>query len=208
MAVKTFISYHHGNDQWAKDELLQLNRANSIFDDYSVNSGDIDDTNLTDEQIRLRVRDDYLREATVTVVLVGTETRYRKHVDWELFSSMRDGALNKKSGVVLVPLPSTGITNSTAAHGADEKKTLYPEITNWTTWNRTEHEERYPYFSTRMIDNLVVGTARMSVVPWSKFTASAAHVRYVIELAHNDRANAVYDFGTLMRRRNGPGPRR
>ena len=105
MIIKTFISYHHANDQWAKNHLSDLNIYNSIFDDYSVNSGDIDDVYLSDEQIRIRVRDEFLRDATVTIVLIGAETRYRKHVDWELYSSMRDSELNKKSGIIVVPLP-------------------------------------------------------------------------------------------------------
>lgn len=208
MPIKTFISYHHANDQWAKDVLINANGNNLIFDDYSVNSGDIDDANLSDEDIRVRVRDDYLRDATVTIVLVGTETRYRKHVDWELYSSMRDTALNPKSGVILVPLPSTGITLCSVAHGEPEKKAFYPSVTSWTTLNRAGYEDRYPHFSTRMIDNLASGNAKMSVVPWAKLTESAAHLQMAIELAHNDRNTATYDFSTLMRRRNGTGPRR
>lgn len=208
MPIKTFISYHHANDQWAKEHLIEMNFLGHLFDDYSVNSGEIDDTYLNDEEIRVIVRDKYLREATVTIVLVGTETRYRKHVDWEFYSSMRDSALNPKSGIILVPLPSTGITSFTAAHGLEEKSALYPGVSDWTTLNRGEYEERYPHFSTRMIDNLVVGTANMSVVPWANFTGSSDSVRLSIELAHNDRANATYDFRTLMRRKNGTAARR
>lgn len=208
MPIKTFISYHHANDQWAKEQLVAINTWHGVFDDYSVNSGEIDDEYLTDEQIRVIVRDNYLRDATVTLVLVGTETRYRKHVDWELFSSMRNTELNPKSGVILVPLPGTGITYCTAAHGMEEKQALHPEISSWTHWSRQEHEERYPYFSTRMIDNLATGTARMSVIPWDKLVSSVDNLKMSIELAHRDRELAIYDFTTSMRRRNGTGPRR
>jgi len=208
MPVKTFISYHHANDQWAKDWLTKANELHGIFSDYSVNSGEIDDEDLTDESIRIRVRDSYLRDATVTIVLVGTETRYRKHVDWELYSSMRDTALNEKSGIILVPLPSTGITSFTAGHGTDEKSAFYPENTSWTSLGRADYQNRYPGFSTRMIDNLSAGTARMSVMPWATITQSVGHLKLAIELAHRDRALATYDFSTPMRRRNGPGPRR
>lgn len=208
MPVKTFISYHHGNDQWAKDHLIGMNAWNAAFEDGSVNSGDIDDTYMNDEEIRVRVRDEYLRDTTVTMVLVGLETRYRKHVDWELYSSMRDSALNPKSGIVLVPLPITGITDMTAAHGAEEIKALYPDVANWGSLNRGEYEARYPSFSTRMIDNLVSGTAKMSVVPWQRLTSSIANLKLAIELAHRDRGQATYDFSTSMRRKNGTGARR
>ncbi|XLF25610.1 TIR domain-containing protein [Klebsiella pneumoniae] len=35
------------------------------------------------------------------MLLVGAETKNRKHVDWELYSSMRDSPRNGKSGVLL-----------------------------------------------------------------------------------------------------------
>lgn len=208
MPRKLFISYHHANDQWAKEELLSLNQLYGVFHDMSVNSGDIDDTYLDDQQIRQRVRDYYLRDSTVTMVLVGTDTRYRKHVDWELYSSMRNTELNAKSGVVLVTLPSTGITHFFAGHGAEEKQALYPEISSWTTWNRGENEKYFPSFSTRMIDNLICPTANISVVPWQKLENNPDNLRLVIELAHSSRADNEYDFSMPMRRRNGPGPRR
>lgn len=87
---RVFISYHHDNDQNYKNALVKWAEENDIFIDYSVETGDIDD-NLTDQQIREIIRDDYLRESTVTILLVGTETKNRKHVDWELYSSMFDG---------------------------------------------------------------------------------------------------------------------
>ena len=103
---KVFISYHHKNDQWYKDELIRMGKEYAVFIDKSVGGGNIPE-DLTDEQIRRTVRDEYLRDSTVTVVLVGTETKRRKHVDWEIYSSMHDGIKNKKSGILVINLPST-----------------------------------------------------------------------------------------------------
>ena len=74
---KTFISYHHNNDQWYKEELVKFGEENSIFVDRSVDTGDISD-DLSDETIRQLIRDEYLRDSTITIVLVGTETKHRK----------------------------------------------------------------------------------------------------------------------------------
>ena len=41
---KVFISYHHANDQWAKDALIEANNRYGLFIDYSVDTGDIDDS--------------------------------------------------------------------------------------------------------------------------------------------------------------------
>ena len=88
---KVFISYHHKNDQWAQEELSRWGTQNVAFIDSSVQLGDIDD-NLSSEAIRRIIRDSHLRDSTVTILLVGTETRFRKHVDWELKSSMINGS--------------------------------------------------------------------------------------------------------------------
>ena len=92
---KVFISYHHSNDLKYKEALIKFNEQHDIFIDRSVDTGDIDN-NLDDNAVRQKIRDEYLRDSSVTIVLVGTETRRRKHVDWEIYSSMYDGAVNKK----------------------------------------------------------------------------------------------------------------
>ena len=121
---KVFICYHHENDQGYKEALLRLNYAYDIFIDGSVDVGDIDER-MDDAAIREKIRDDYLRDSTVTIVLVGTETKKRKHVDWEIYSSMYDGKVNKRSGVLVISLPSTYCTWFTAAHGDDEKRRIF-----------------------------------------------------------------------------------
>ncbi len=107
---KVFISYHHANDQYYKEKLLRLNDnykafyGNPIFIDKSVDTGEISE-DLSDETIREKIRDEYLQDSTVTILLVGTETKNRKHIDWELYSSMYNGKVNKQSGILVVNLP-------------------------------------------------------------------------------------------------------
>ena len=109
----------------------------------SVDTGDISD-NLSDQAIREKICDEYLRDSTVTIVLVGLETKRRKHVDWETYSSMIDGKINKKSGVLVVNLPSTHCTYFGVSH-IYEQETVCPECTSWTSIdNRAEYELRYP----------------------------------------------------------------
>lgn len=197
-----FISYHHANDQFYKEEILRVNKLQPIFIDGSVDTGDISD-DLDDESIREIIRDDYLRSSTVTIVLVGTETMNRKHVDWEIYSSMFDGKKNKKSGILVITLPETGCTNYTAAHGEDEKKKLYPETTSWTTLNsRVEYEGRYPYLPARIIDNLLTHKAKISVTNWSVIANDWSSLEFLINATHDDRTKAEYDLSRPMRRRD------
>ena len=101
---KVFISYHHANDQCYKQKLLRFNEKYGIFIDKSVDTGDIDEL-LPDQIIREEIRDDYLQDSTVTILLLGKETKHRKHIDWEIYSSMYDGKVNKRSGILVINLP-------------------------------------------------------------------------------------------------------
>jgi hypothetical protein len=199
---KVFISYHHGNDQFYKAELLGVNRLSPIFIDGSVDTGDISDY-LDDQAIREKIRDEYLMDTTVTILLIGTETKNRKHIDWEIYSSMFDGKRNKKSGIVVITLPSTGCTQFTAAHGDDEKKKLYPSTTSWTTIDsRSEYEERYPYLPDRIIDNLLTHKAKISVTNWSVIAGDWSALEFLIDVTHDGKVAAEYDLSRAMRRKD------
>ena len=196
---KVFVSYHHEHDQSYKEGLVALGERNNIFIDQSVDTGDISD-DLSDEYIRELIRDGYLRDSTVTIILVGTETKGRKHVDWEIYSSMYDGPINKKSGILVVELPEVSSGYMTAPHGEKEKE-LYTDVTSWTSVSsRSEYERRYPYMPARIIDNLLKDTALVSVVPWNRLNKDA--LDHLIEAAYRDRAKCEYDLRRPMRRAN------
>jgi len=76
-----------------------------IYVSKSVDIGEIN-PNLKTETIKRKIRDEYLRDSTVTVVLVGKETWKRKHVDWEISSSIRHTQYNPRSGLLGIILPS------------------------------------------------------------------------------------------------------
>ena len=195
---KVFISHHHGNDQWYKEKLVEFGEKYSIFVDRSVDTGDIPDE-WTDQQIRREIRDRYLRDSTVTVVLVGTETRRRKHVDWEIHSSMYDGSVNRRSGMVVIDLPGISDDQFTAPHGDEEKRLLYPDVASWTHVDgRAEYERRYPYMPDRIIDNLVKPNVRISVVPWGRINGRT--LEFLIEAAFRYRKDCPYDLSRPMRR--------
>lgn len=199
---KVFFSYHHDNDQSYKEALLKSNERYDIFIDASVDTGDIDD-NLDDETIRQKIRDEYLKDSTVTIVLVGLQTKYRKHVDWEIYSSLYNGKVNKQSGILVINLPSTGCTNFTAAHGEDEKKKIYPTTKSWTSiTSRSEYEKRYPYMPARIIDNLLNKDARISVTNWNNIEEDISKLQFLIDVTFDDRFNCKYDLSRKMRRKN------
>ena len=99
---KVFISCHDDDSQY-KNTFVEMMEGNIV--DKSVHDGDIDDQNVATETIRQRIRDDFIADATVTVVLVGSCTWQRKYIDWEIGSSLRDTEKNPRCGLLGILLP-------------------------------------------------------------------------------------------------------
>lgn len=103
---KVFVSYHHALDEsYKKIFELRFGNAFGAIVPGSVQVGDIN-PNLPTDTIRQKIRDEYLRDTSVTVVLIGAETWQRKHVDWEIGSSIRHTQFNPRSGLLGIILPS------------------------------------------------------------------------------------------------------
>jgi hypothetical protein len=109
---KVFISYHDGRTQPTGGDWQYREYFERLFAHYAevvisraVQPGDIKD-GLATETIRQKIRDEYLRDSSVTIVLVGQRTWQRKHVDWEIGSSIRHTDYNPRSGLLGILLPS------------------------------------------------------------------------------------------------------
>ena len=136
---KVFTSYYHHDDQWYKNKFIEL--FGHLFIDKSVGDGEIS-TDVSTEYIKRLIQDDdYLADASVTVVLCGPNTKKRKHVDWEI-----SGALSKKldgySGLIGILLPEFPLsTANTYNYGdlpdrlADNVKTGFADIYTWSYLN-------------------------------------------------------------------------
>jgi len=68
------------------------------------------DQNIVDstdpDYIMRRIRERYLTDSTVTIVMIGRCTWARKYVDWEIASTLRNDLNNKRSGLVAIQLPN------------------------------------------------------------------------------------------------------
>ena len=97
-----FIS-HHDADREYKRRFIQM--MGHFIVDTSVDEDDIDDTDLVAETVRREIRDGYIRQASVTIVLIGPCTWQRMHVDWEIHSSIRNTDYNRRCGLLGILLP-------------------------------------------------------------------------------------------------------
>lgn len=190
---KVFISYYHKDDQQYKDRLINMQEWNpqtwqsqSIFDDYSVRENDIDDTGLTSEQIRCIIRDEYIKDATVLILLCGQNTKKRKHIDWEIHAAMYNSNVNPQMGILVINLPT--ISQSMISNSESEKEIMGPFI-NWEPLNKDlgPLKEKYPYLPERIIENLARDNVQISIVNWDVISNDASKLKELIDNAYNRR---------------------
>lgn len=113
MGHKTYISFK-AEDSDYKDEIQSWPHLDYV--DKSLNTP----INSTDPEYILRkIREDYLRDSTVTVFLIGNRSSEvlgpweQQYIKGELQASLYDGSGNTKSGILGVVLPDM----ETTVHG-------------------------------------------------------------------------------------------
>ncbi len=196
---KVFVSFSSTDIQY-KNLLVQRANQYNIFDDYSVNTGDISDL-LNDESIRKKIRDEYLRESTVTLILVGRDIKRRKFVDWEIQASMIDTQLNKRSGIIVINLPT--VSQNRRAISQREKELVAPHSVNWfPDGNRQEIEDSFKYTPSRVLDNINAG-AEICFVDWGTVYNNPTVLKELIDISYKRRRTVNYDTSARLRRRNG-----
>ena len=99
---RVFISFHERDIKY-KERFVRMMGTRIV--DRSVDTGNIDDTGLKTVTVRQKIRDDYIRDASVTIVLIGPRTWQRKHVDWEISSSIRRTKKSSRCGLLGILLP-------------------------------------------------------------------------------------------------------
>lgn len=103
---KCFLSYHK-DDLKAVEKFAEkysqvfISRVLGALDQKLVNSKNLN-------YIMRQIREEYLQDSTVTIVLLGQCTWSRKFVDWEIASSLRNDLRNKRSGLLGIVLSSSG----------------------------------------------------------------------------------------------------
>ena len=105
---KVFISYHHADQTAAEKFVETFDEERNVFitralgTDMEQDIIESDDTNY----VMRRIRELYLIDYTVIIVLIGRCTWARKYVDWELQSSLRHGETVTANGLLAIKLPS------------------------------------------------------------------------------------------------------
>lgn len=142
---KTFVSYYHHDDQEYRT------RFENLFGDLvvgkSVNDDDIDSDN-SDGYIKQLIQKDFLSDVTILIVLVGPNTKCRKHVDWEIAGALNQKVGNNYAGLIGLLLPShpdygkdTYVPENLPKRLAANLDSGYAKLYDWSD-NRVVMQER------------------------------------------------------------------
>jgi hypothetical protein len=177
---KVFISYHHELDEGYKKRFeLRFGKPHGTIIPTGVELGDIDPS-LRTETIREKIRDEYLRDASVTVVLVGKRTWQRKYVDWEISSTLHHTRLKQRGGLLAILLPAYRTAHSGGRRDKRDPHTIPP----------------------RLHDNVEAGYAKLYA--WSE---DASEVRTWIHEAYSRKSRVEPDNRRDLFGRNRTGSR-
>ena len=102
---KCFVSYHEAD---SKEVDTFIEKFDHVFIPKTIGISDDDDFIDSDDRdyVMRRIREKYLTDSTVTIVLIGKCTAKRKYVDWEIASTLRNDPQNKRSGLLGINLRS------------------------------------------------------------------------------------------------------
>lgn len=163
---RVFVSYYHDEDQYYRDWFERMfSDIHDIMISESVEIGDIDDTRLSTDRVFQIIRENYLQDSTVTVVLIGAHTWQRKFVDWEIGSSIRQTKASSRSGLLGILLPTYpkpsgifGALNNALGTPYNDIKTIYCN-------GRSVYYD-YKTIPPRLHDNIECGYAK--IYNWSE----------------------------------------
>jgi hypothetical protein len=101
MSHKCFLSYNSA-DKSAVDDFCTKYSGSFIRRGMKMEDDIIDSTNT--DYVMKRIRELYLKDSTVTIVLIGRCTWARRFVDWEVQASLRNPADSYPNGLVAIQL--------------------------------------------------------------------------------------------------------
>jgi hypothetical protein len=162
---KVFISYFKGDKPWVDALVRDYGQpGTSVFIPRVVGVKDEDDFVDSDnpDYIISAIRERYIQDTSVTIVVVGQCTHSRKYIDWEIKSSLRQPANGMPNGLLgLAVTPPNDYSGKPIWH-------VLPD---------------------RFSKNYVQNQPDISYARYYNWPASAADLRRWIEEAYNLAAN-------------------
>jgi hypothetical protein len=104
---RVFISHYKGDSDEVDAFIDYFVNEQGVFTPYMLGANDNDDfiDSTNTDYVMSQIRKKYLKDTTVTIILVGSCTHSRRYVDWEIKSSLTQGE-TFPNGLMGIILPS------------------------------------------------------------------------------------------------------
>lgn len=104
---RVFISHYKGNQIEVDSFIDYFGNQERVFTPFVLGANDNDDfiDSTNTDYVMAQIRKKYLKDTTVTIVLIGSCTHSRRYVDWEIKSSLTRGQ-SLPNGLIGILLPS------------------------------------------------------------------------------------------------------
>jgi MTH538 TIR-like domain (DUF1863) len=105
---KCFISYHHADEAEVSSFVRTFDHGRNLLIVRGLGTdmpGDVVNSTDTDYVMR-RIRELYIKDSTVTLVMLGKCTWARRYVDWEIQASLYQREGTHPNGLLAIKLPS------------------------------------------------------------------------------------------------------
>ena len=126
---KVYFSYSHREGK--KFKVFLEENFKDLISNKTVSDDELNPKRGADYREKL-VNEEYIDENTLLIVLVGKSTRCKKHVDWEIYTALKNNCY-----VIGVILPEIKMPNGRLVYGdiparlADNVKSGYSKLYTW-----------------------------------------------------------------------------
>ncbi|WP_420722487.1 TIR domain-containing protein [Hwanghaeella sp. LZ110] len=105
---KCFISYHHEDQDEVDEFIRKFDHDKDVFIARGLGEEMASDIINSEDTtyVMKRIRELYLKDSTVTLVMLGKCTWARRYIDWEIQASLRNGETVTPNGLLGIKLPS------------------------------------------------------------------------------------------------------
>ncbi len=106
---KVFISFFQDDRNEVDQFIAKWSTNEGVFTPKVLGASDNDDfiNSTNPDYVMSQIRQKYLGDSSVTIVLIGRCTHSRRYVDWEIKSSLTQGS-STPNGLIGIVLPSLG----------------------------------------------------------------------------------------------------
>lgn len=134
---RVFISHHQSDNNEVNKFIDEFANTYKVFTPYVLGANSNYDmiNSSNPAYVIAQIREKYLKDSTVTIVLIGSCTHSRRYIDWEIKSSLRQSNIESPNGTIAILLPSMG----TSGHLPERLRD------NWNKENKDCFARYYSY---------------------------------------------------------------